>query len=61
MQTVHPKATDEEIKNISDILKVPVEPVTVNGGIPFLSYGMLANSKSVIVGRPDKRTRVGND
>ncbi len=49
---VHPKATDEEIKNISDILKVPVEPVTVNGGIPFLSYGMLANSKSVIVGSP---------
>lgn len=49
---VHPKATDEEIKNISDILNVPVEPVTVNGGIPFLSYGMLANSKSVIVGSP---------
>ena len=49
---VHPKATDEEIKKISDILKVPVEPVTVNGGIPFLSYGMLANSKSVIVGSP---------
>jgi translation initiation factor 6 len=49
---VHPKATDEEIENISDILKVPVEPVTVNGGIPFLSYGMLANSKSVIVGSP---------
>ncbi|HET7345464.1 MAG TPA: translation initiation factor IF-6, partial [Nitrososphaeraceae archaeon] len=49
---VHPKATDEEIENISDILKVPVEPVTVNGGIPFLSYGMLANSKSVVVGSP---------
>ena len=49
---VHPKASDEEIENISDILKVPVEPVTVNGGIPFLSYGMLANSKSVVVGSP---------
>lgn len=47
---VHPKASDDEINNISDILKVPVEPVTVNGGIPFLSYGMLVNSKSVIVG-----------
>ncbi|HEY7572092.1 MAG TPA: translation initiation factor IF-6 [Nitrososphaeraceae archaeon] len=47
---VHPKATDEEINNISEILKVPVEPVTVNDGIPFLSYGMLVNSKSVIVG-----------
>lgn len=47
---VHPKATDEEINNIAEILKVPVEPVTVNDGIPFLSYGMLVNSKSVIVG-----------
>ncbi|HET7149683.1 MAG TPA: translation initiation factor IF-6 [Candidatus Nitrosopolaris sp.] len=47
---VHPKATEEEIKVISETLQVQVEPVTVNGGIPFLSSGILANSKSVIVG-----------
>jgi translation initiation factor 6 len=47
---VHPKATEEEIKVISETLQVQVEPLTVNGGIPFLSSGIIANSKSVIVG-----------
>jgi len=47
---VHPKATEEEIKIISEVLHVEVEPATVNSGIPFLSSGIVANSKSVIVG-----------
>ena len=47
---VHPRCTEEEIKVISEALQVEVEPVTVNGGIPFLSSGIIANSKSVIVG-----------
>jgi translation initiation factor 6 len=48
---IHPKATEEEIKFISESLQVDVEPVTVNGGTPFLSSGIIANSKSVIVGK----------
>lgn len=47
---VHPKASEEELATIADTLKVETEPVTVNGGIPYLSSGLLANSKSVIVG-----------
>jgi translation initiation factor 6 len=47
---IHPKATEDEIKVISETLQVQVEPLTVNGGIPFLSSGIIANSKSVIVG-----------
>ena len=47
---VHPNATDEEIKTISDVLHVDVEPATINGGIPFLSSGIIVNSKSLIVG-----------
>ncbi|MFY9795405.1 MAG: translation initiation factor IF-6 [Candidatus Nitrosopolaris sp.] len=47
---VHPKATEEEVKVISETLQVQAEPVTVNGGTPFLSSGILANSKSVVVG-----------
>ena len=47
---VHPKTTEEEIRVISEVLQVEVEPVTVNGGIPFLSSGIVANSKSVVVG-----------
>lgn len=46
----YPNASDEEIKTISDILNVNVEPVTINGGIPFLASGIIANSKSVVVG-----------
>jgi translation initiation factor 6 len=47
---VHPSATDEEIQAISEILEVDVEPATVNGGIPYLSSGIVANSKSIVVG-----------
>ncbi len=47
---VHPHATEEEIRAISEALQVPVEPVTVNGGMPFLSSGIVANSKAVVVG-----------
>jgi translation initiation factor 6 len=47
---VHPRATEDEIENISNILKVEIEPITVNGGMPFLSSGLLANSKSVVAG-----------
>jgi len=46
----YPNASDDEIKTISDILNVNVEPVTINGGIPFLASGIIANSKSVVVG-----------
>lgn len=47
---IHPGATETEIKTISDILNVNLEPVTINGGVPYLASGIIANSKSVIVG-----------
>jgi translation initiation factor 6 len=47
---VTPRATEEEVKSISEVLQVPAEPVTVNGGMPFLSSGIVANGKAVIVG-----------
>ena len=47
---VHPNATEEEIKTVSEALQVPAEPLTVNGGMPFLSSGVITNSKAVIVG-----------
>jgi translation initiation factor 6 len=47
---VHPKASEEELAMIAETLKVETEPVTVNGGMPYLSSGLLANSKSVIAG-----------
>jgi translation initiation factor 6 len=47
---VHPKASEEEVKTISEVLQVPAEPVTVNGGVPFLSSGIISNTKAVVVG-----------
>lgn len=47
---VHPKASDREIDMIRGALNVDVEPITVNGGVPFVAAGMVANSKSIIVG-----------
>lgn len=47
---IHPETDDEDIKAISSVLGVNVEPATINGGIPFVSSGILANNKSIVVG-----------
>jgi len=47
---IHPETDDDDIKAISDVLKVELEPATINGGIPYISSGILANNKSVVVG-----------
>jgi len=47
---IHPEADEEDIKNFSNIFGVNIEPATINGGIPFVSSGMLANSNAVVVG-----------
>ena len=47
---VHPETDEEDIKNFSNILGVNIEPTTINGGIPFVSSGILANSNAVVVG-----------
>jgi translation initiation factor 6 len=47
---VTPRASEDEVKAVAEILQVPAEAVTVNGGMPFLSSGIVANSKSVVVG-----------
>ncbi len=47
---VHPKATEDEIRQVSEILQVPAEPVTINGGVPFLSSGIVANTRAIVVG-----------
>ena len=47
---VHPKASEREMDAIKNILNVDVEPVTVNGGVPFVGAGMVGNSRSIVVG-----------
>jgi translation initiation factor 6 len=47
---IHPEADEEDIKNFSNVLGVNIEPATINGGVPFVSSGILANSNAVVVG-----------
>jgi len=47
---IHPETDDDDIKSVSDVLKVKLEPATINGGIPYVSSGILANNKAVVVG-----------
>ena len=47
---IHPETDEEDIKNFSNVLGVNIEPATINGGMPFVSSGILANSNAVVVG-----------
>ena len=47
---IHPGANDAEIKTASNILGVNVEPSSINGGVPYVSSGMLANNHCIVVG-----------
>ena len=47
---VHPETDDEDMKTISNLLGGNIEAATINGGIPFVSSGILANNNSVVVG-----------
>lgn len=46
----HPLLKEEERKVLSDVLKVPVDVGTVNCGIPYVSTGLLGNSRGAVVG-----------
>lgn len=42
--------TDRERATIEETLKVPVEPGTINGGVPFVRSGLLATTRGALVG-----------
>jgi translation initiation factor 6 len=47
---IHPGASDSEIKIASDVLGANVEPSSINGGVPYVSSGILANNHCIVVG-----------
>ncbi|HIH45909.1 MAG TPA: translation initiation factor IF-6 [Candidatus Nitrosotenuis sp.] len=47
---IHPETDEDDIRAISDVMKVKLEPATINGGIPYISSGILANNNAVVVG-----------
>ncbi len=46
----HPMIQETEKSLIEEVLRVPVERGTVNGGVPYVSSGMIANINGVVVG-----------
>ncbi|MFC1486663.1 translation initiation factor IF-6 [Thermoproteota archaeon] len=46
----HPLLNEEERKVLNDVLKVPVDVGTVNCGIPYVSTGLLGNSRGAMIG-----------
>ena len=47
---IHPEADEEDMKMFANVLGVHVEHSTINGGIPYVESGILANNKAVVVG-----------
>ena len=47
---VHPDTEENDIKIMSEVLGTELEAATINGGIPFVASGILANNKSLVVG-----------
>ena len=46
----HPSVREDEKRKIQEVLKVPVETGTINGGVPYVKIGVIANSKGAVVG-----------
>lgn len=46
----HHSITDRERDRIENALRVPVDGGTINGGVPHIRSGILANSKGAVVG-----------
>ena len=47
---IHPEADEEDMKMFANVLGVHIEHSTINGGVPFVESGILANNKAVVVG-----------
>ncbi|MEM0000744.1 MAG: translation initiation factor IF-6 [Desulfurococcaceae archaeon] len=47
---IHPDASEDDLRIVKEIAKVSVEYATVNGGVPFVRSGLIANNKGVVIG-----------
>jgi len=47
---IHPEAEEKDIKIIEELLSVNIEQTSINGGIPYVTSGILANNHCIIVG-----------
>ena len=47
---IHPEADEEDMKVFANFLGTRVEHSTINGGIPYVSSGILANNNNIAAG-----------
>jgi translation initiation factor 6 len=47
---VCPKVSEKDVEEISRVFKVEASPSSVNGGIPFVASGVVANTKNAVAG-----------
>jgi translation initiation factor 6 len=47
---VYPKLSEKEVQELGEVFGVEAYPASINGGIPFLSSGLVANSRNAVVG-----------
>jgi len=47
---VYPKLTEKDVEEVGSVFGVEAYPASVNGGIPFLTSGLVANSSNALVG-----------
>ncbi len=47
---VHPETDEDDISRFSSVLGVSMEQATINGGVPFVSSGILLNNKAAVTG-----------
>ena len=56
---VTPEATEDEMKSLSELFKVPVKEGTANFGNMYVGSSILANSKGVFVGKETTPIEIG--
>ncbi len=47
---IYPKLEEDETSRIGEILGVEAYPTSVNGGVPFVASGIVANARNAVVG-----------
>ncbi len=47
---IHPEADEEDMKMFANLLGVNIEHATINGGVPYVESGILANNHAIVVG-----------
>ena len=57
---IHPEAEEKDIKIIEDLLSVNIEQTSINGGIPYVTSGILANNHCIIVGSMTSGSEIMN-